>query len=79
MPKDCRGLEITAASDAAVAAYDRTVRAYLGFARDTGDQLKGVYKADADMPMAPMFASTTMRPEGPHTCAISSMTRTVSR
>jgi tetratricopeptide (TPR) repeat protein len=52
MLKDCRGLEITAASDAAVAAYDRTVRAYLGFARDTGDQLKAVYKADADMPMA---------------------------
>jgi len=52
MPKDCRGLETTAASDAAVAAYDRTIRAYLCFARDTGDQLKAVYKADPDMPMA---------------------------
>jgi len=52
MPKDCRGLELTAASDAAVAAYDRTVRAYLAFARDTGEHLKAVYKADADMPMA---------------------------
>jgi tetratricopeptide (TPR) repeat protein len=52
MPKDCRGLETTAASDAAVEAYDRTIRAYLGFARDTGDRLKAVYKADPDMPMA---------------------------
>ncbi len=52
MPKDCRGLELTAASDAAVAAYDRTVSAYLAFARDTGEHLKAVYKADADMPMA---------------------------
>ncbi len=52
MPKDCRGLEMTAASPAAVEAYDRTVRAYLAFARDTGDRLKEVYKADADMPMA---------------------------
>lgn len=52
MPKDCRGLETTAANADAVAAYDRTVRAYLGFARDTGDQLKAAYKADADMPMA---------------------------
>jgi len=52
MPKDCRGLEMTAASDAAVAAYDRTVAAYLAFARDTGDQLKAVYDADPDLPMA---------------------------
>ncbi|HEY7611034.1 MAG TPA: tetratricopeptide repeat protein [Alphaproteobacteria bacterium] len=52
MPKDCRGLELTAASDAAVAAYDRTVRAYLAFARDTGEHLKTVFKADAEMPMA---------------------------
>ena len=52
MPKDCRGLELTAASDAAAEAYDRTVRAYLCFARDTGDRLKAVYQADADMPMA---------------------------
>jgi tetratricopeptide (TPR) repeat protein len=52
MPKDCRGLEMTAASEAAIEAYDRTIRAYLCFARDTGEQLKAVYKADADMPMA---------------------------
>ena len=52
MPKDCRGLEMTAASDDAVAAYDQTIRAYLAFARDTGDRLKAAYRADADMPMA---------------------------
>jgi tetratricopeptide (TPR) repeat protein len=52
MPKDCRELEMTAASDAAVEAYDRTIRAYLCFARDTGDRLKAAYKADPDMPMA---------------------------
>jgi len=52
MPHDCRGLETTAANAEAVAAYDRTVRAYLGFARDTGDRLKAVFKADADMAMA---------------------------
>ena len=52
MPKDCRGLEIAAAGDAAVAAYDGTVRAYLAFARDTGEHLKAVFKADPEMPMA---------------------------
>src|SRR5262245_1654334 len=52
MPQDCRGLEITAASDTAVAAYDRTVAAYLAFARDTGEHLKGAFKADPEMPMA---------------------------
>ncbi|MGH7006359.1 MAG: tetratricopeptide repeat protein, partial [Alphaproteobacteria bacterium] len=52
MPKDCRGLETTAANAEAVAAYDRTIRAYLGFARDTGEHLKAVYKTDPDMAMA---------------------------
>jgi tetratricopeptide (TPR) repeat protein len=71
MPKDCRGLETTAASDAAVAAYDRTVSAYLAFARDTGEHLKAVYKADADMPMAhclkgyffQLFANPALHPK----------------
>jgi tetratricopeptide (TPR) repeat protein len=43
---------MTATSDAAAQAYDLTIRAYLAFARDTGDRLKAVYAADADMPMA---------------------------
>lgn len=51
MPKDCRGLETTAANAEAVVAYDRTLRAYLGFARDTGDHLKTVFKADPAMAM----------------------------
>ncbi len=52
MPKDCRGLELTAASDAAAGQFDRTLRAYLAFARDTGEHLKATLKADPDMPMA---------------------------
>jgi tetratricopeptide (TPR) repeat protein len=52
MALDCRGLELTAASNAAAAAYDRTVRAYLAFARDTGEHLKAALKADPEMPMA---------------------------
>ena len=36
---DCRGLPLTAANADAVAAFDATVDAYLGFARDTGDRL----------------------------------------
>lgn len=52
MAQDCRGLELTTASAEAVAAYDRTVGAYLAFARDTGEHLKATLKADPDMPMA---------------------------
>jgi hypothetical protein len=33
-------------------AYDATVDAYLGFARDTGDRLKATLKADPAMPLA---------------------------
>lgn len=49
---DCRGLSMTAASQDAVDAWDATVRSYLGMRRETGDRLKEVYEADADMPMA---------------------------
>lgn len=52
MPKDCRGLELTAANEVAVAGFDRTLRAYLAFARDTGEHLKATLKADPEMPMA---------------------------
>ncbi len=52
MPKDCRGLELTAANDKATAGFDRTLRAYLAFGRDTGEHLKATFKADPDMPMA---------------------------
>ena len=49
---DCRGLEITAASDEAVAGFDRTVGAYLGFRMDTGDHLKATLEADPSFVMA---------------------------
>jgi len=50
--EDVRGLALTAANQAAVAAFDATVAAYLGFARDTGERLKAVFAADPEMPMA---------------------------
>ena len=49
---DCRGLEITAASDEALAGFDRTVGAYLGLRMDTGDHLKATLEADASFVMA---------------------------
>lgn len=49
---DCRGLEITAASDEAVAGFDRTVGAYLGLRMDTGDHLKATLEADPSFVMA---------------------------
>jgi tetratricopeptide (TPR) repeat protein len=52
MHVDCRGLPLTAANADAVAAFDATVDAYLGFARDTGDRLKATLKADPAMPLA---------------------------
>jgi len=49
---DRRGLEFSAASPEAVAALDAATDSYLGFRRDTGDKLKAVFAADADMVMA---------------------------
>ena len=49
---DCRGLEITAASDEAVAGFDRTVGAYLSLRIDTGDHLKATLEADPSFVMA---------------------------
>ncbi len=49
---DCRGLAITAASDEAVAGFDRTVGAYLGLRMDTGDHLKATLEADPSFVMA---------------------------
>ncbi len=49
---DCRGLEINAASDEAVAGFDRTVGAYLGLRMDTGDHLKATLEADPYFVMA---------------------------
>lgn len=52
MPKDCRGLEMTAASQEAVDRFDATLRAYLAFDRAVGDRLKETFAADPDMTMA---------------------------
>ncbi len=49
---DCRGLDITAASEAAVAGFDRTIGAYLGLRADTGDHLKATLEADPGFAMA---------------------------
>jgi len=46
MPLDAGGLQVTAASDAAVAHLDAAVAAYCGLRRDAGDRLKAVFAAD---------------------------------
>lgn len=52
MYADCRGLDVTAASSDAVAAFDATVDAYLGIKPSAGPNLKATFAADPDMPMA---------------------------
>jgi tetratricopeptide (TPR) repeat protein len=49
---DCRGLEITAASSDAVAAFDRTIDSYLGIKPEAAPNLKATFEADPEMPMA---------------------------
>jgi len=51
MPRDARGLEITADATAA-AHYDATIAAYLGFRTDVGDRLKETLAADPEFPLA---------------------------
>lgn len=46
---DCRGLAITAASDAAVESFDRAVRSYLGLRLDPGDHLKIALGEDPEL------------------------------
>jgi len=52
MHHDTRGLPQTAASAAALAAFDATVEAYLRFELATGDRLKETLELDPRMPMA---------------------------
>lgn len=54
MLSDARGLTVTAANPAAVAALDATVAAYCGMRLDTGDNLKRALAADPDF----LFAHT---------------------
>ena len=52
MFQDCRGLEITAASEDAVKAFDATIVSYLGINPSAGPNLKATLDADPDMPLA---------------------------
>jgi tetratricopeptide (TPR) repeat protein len=55
MPRDAHGLEVTAASQAAVEAFDATVMAYLGFAPDIGARLKETLALDPEFALAHCF------------------------
>lgn len=52
MFQDCRGLDVTAASIAAVNAFDATIVSYLGINPSAGPNLKATLEADPDMPLA---------------------------
>lgn len=52
MAIDAQGLTITAASDAAAAAYDHVVEGYLKYRADAGQRLKAAMALDPGMPMA---------------------------
>ena len=61
MPRDKRGLEMTAADQAAVDAYDATIDAYLAQGRDTGELLKRLGDTDPDMVMGHVLRSYLFR------------------
>ena len=50
--RDRLGLELTAANGEAARAFDDTVWAFVGFAREPGLPLKRALEADPAMPMA---------------------------
>jgi hypothetical protein len=52
MFRDCRGLDITAASEEAVKAFDATIVSYLSINPSAGPNLKATLDADPDMPLA---------------------------
>lgn len=52
MFQDCRGLDITAASDDAVRAFDATIVSYLSINPSAGPNLKATFDADPNMPLA---------------------------
>jgi tetratricopeptide (TPR) repeat protein len=51
MPADIRGLAVTAASDAAAAAFDHAVEGLLKYRADAGLRLQALFGLDPDMPM----------------------------
>lgn len=46
---DAHGNPVTAANAESIELLDRTVSAYLGFRKDTGDRLKETLAADPDL------------------------------
>ena len=51
MPTDAQGHALTAASDAAAAAYDHVVQGYLKYRADAGLRLKAALALDPEMAM----------------------------
>jgi len=51
MPTDSHGLEMTAANDEAVRAYEAALAGYLGLRPDTGAHMKAAFAADPELPM----------------------------
>jgi tetratricopeptide (TPR) repeat protein len=60
MHSDAWGSPLTASGTEAVAAYNRTVEAYLAFGRETGARLKALFAVDAGMPMAHVLRGAFM-------------------
>jgi tetratricopeptide (TPR) repeat protein len=52
MPKDSRGLEVTAASAAAVQAFDHAVAGYVGYRADTAQRMAAIFAADTEFGLA---------------------------
>ncbi len=52
MLKDARGLEVTAASADAVAAFDHAVAGYVGYRADTAQRLAAIFEVDAEFGLA---------------------------
>ena len=60
MHQDRRGLDITAASADAVAAFDKTIESYLGIMPSAGPHLKATFEAAPDMPMAHVLKAISL-------------------
>lgn len=52
MFQDVRGLEMTAASEDAVRAFDHVVAGYVGYRTDIPQRMEALFAADADCPLA---------------------------
>src|SRR5262249_46802205 len=52
MHRDAHGLEATAASEAAVQAFDHALMGYIGYRADTPQRMEALFEADADFGLA---------------------------